>query len=272
VEERASETGRSGRGPRGGRWAVVGVVGVVVAIALVMAARRLEPRREAHASSAVAPSAPPSAIPSAAPPPLSVVVFGDSTANSLGWILRGTRRPGLTVELLGKDGCSMVYDACLGETWRAEVTRAKPDAVLVFPGGVYLHPWTTARGKTVFSCSKEWDAELERVLTLRLREVARAGPRVYGVTLPHSRRPWDGPKENGHVDCVNAVIRRAVANVPAAAVLDLGERVCPRGECPEREPDMAGAIRSDGIHYDMEGAQPIARWVLEELSSPTRRE
>lgn len=236
-----------------------------------MAARRVEPRREARASSPVAPYAPPSAVPSAAPPPLSIVVFGDSTANSLGWILRGTRRPGLTVELLGKDGCSMVYDACLGETWRAETLRAKPDAVLVFPGGVYLHPWTTARGKTVFSCSKEWDAELERVLTLRFRELVAVGPRVYGVTLPHSRRPWDGPKENAHVDCVNAVIRRAVGSVPGAAVLDLGERVCPHGECPEREPDAGGAIRSDGIHYDMEGAQPVARWVLSEVA-PARDE
>ncbi|HEY3668468.1 MAG TPA: acyltransferase, partial [Polyangiaceae bacterium] len=39
-----------------------------------------------------------------------VMVFGDSTANSLGWGLRNLHEQGVDVQLMGKDGCTMLAD------------------------------------------------------------------------------------------------------------------------------------------------------------------
>jgi peptidoglycan/LPS O-acetylase OafA/YrhL len=202
-------------------------------------------------------------------PRLAIVLFGDSTANSLGWTLRGTRKPGLVVELQGKDGCAMVDDGCRGEQWKSDIERIHPDVALVFGGGAYLHPFVTANGSWVKACHPAWQAHYEGVLRHRLAELASHDVRTFLLTLPHSRRPWDGAEENREIDCINRVSRAVASEVAGVEVLDLAERVCPNGDCPEREPEEAHAIRPDGIHFDMEGAQPVARWILQRIIGPT---
>ena len=64
-------------------------------------------------------------------------MLGDSTANSLGWALRGLRKPGLVVDLFGKDGCTMLADTCDGETWAEHADGAR--VAVVFLGGAFLH-------------------------------------------------------------------------------------------------------------------------------------
>jgi peptidoglycan/LPS O-acetylase OafA/YrhL len=198
-------------------------------------------------------------------PKVTVMILGDSTANSLGWTLRGVRKPGVTVELQGKDGCTMVYDTCRGEEWAADVERIHPDITLMFGGGAFLHPWEASNGDWVNACHREWDAQYERVLTKRLPQLVAPNSRVFVVTLPHSTRVWDGEEQQKQIDCVNAVLRRAAATVSGIEVLDLGERVCPRGQCILQEPGAPHQMRPDGIHYDMEGAHDVASWVLEQV-------
>ena len=55
-----------------------------------------------------------------------VIVFGDSTANSLGWGLRGLHEDGLGVELLGKDGCTMLWDRCNSDHWAERMKELRP--------------------------------------------------------------------------------------------------------------------------------------------------
>ncbi|MBX3228939.1 MAG: acyltransferase [Labilithrix sp.] len=245
------------------------VVPAVVALSLFLVvrathARPIPPRNTAHE-----PIEPVEATGFA--PQLKVMILGDSTANSLGWTLRGVRKPGVAVELRGKDGCTMVYDTCRGDQWRADTDEVRPDVTLVFGGGAFLHPWAAKNGDWVKACHPEWDAQYEQVLMQRLPELVRPKTRVFAVTLPHSRRPWDGEEEDREIDCVNALLRRAAKAVPGVFILELGERVCPHGECPEREPGLEHGVRPDGIHYDMEGTRPVARWVLEQIVSNVAR-
>jgi lysophospholipase L1-like esterase len=65
------------------------------------------------------------------------------------------------------------------------------------------------------------------------------------------------------VKCINAAIRQVSNAVPGVEVLDLAERLCPKGIC-ERE--LAGVpIRPDGVHYSMDGGAELAKWVLEQV-------
>lgn len=207
--------------------------------------------------------------PTPSEPPFTVAIFGDSTANSLGWTLRGTRKPGLVVELAGKDGCNMVYDSCRGDEWKNDVARVHADVALVFGGGAFLHPWTTPRGTSVRACDARWNAQYERVLERRLKDLASSSARIIVLTVPHSRRPWDGDDENRQIDCVNATAKKVASAIAGIEILDLAERVCPGGDCPEHDGDEPHAIRPDGIHFDMEGARPTARWVLERIGGRT---
>ncbi|MDB4994040.1 MAG: hypothetical protein JWM74_1472, partial [Myxococcaceae bacterium] len=91
-------------------------------------------------------SLPPHAMPPATPPAsvheliaepvtFQIVLLGDSTANSLGWALRGIHKKGVAVDLLARDGCTMLTDMCNGASWAKQVDDARPDATLVFLGG-----------------------------------------------------------------------------------------------------------------------------------------
>ena len=203
-------------------------------------------------------------------PKVTLMIVGDSTANSLGWTLRGVRKPGVTVELQGKDGCTMVYDTCRGDAWASDIATIHPDITLMFGGGAFLHPWEAQNGDWVNACHPEWDTQYERVLMKRLPQLVAPNTRVFVVTLPHSTRVWDGEEQQKQIDCVNAVLRRAQAAVPGTEMLDLGERVCPKGACILQEPDAPRQIRPDGIHYDLEGGHKIGAWVLQQIVSEKR--
>lgn len=207
-------------------------------------------------------------------PKVTLLIVGDSTANSLGWTLRGVRKPGVTVELSGKDGCTMVYDTCRGDEWASDIATIHPDITLMFGGGAFLHPWEAQNGDWVNACHPEWDTQYERVLMKRLPQLvdpnSRSKTRVFVVTVPHSTRVWDGEEQQKQIDCVNAVLRRAQAAVPGTELLDLGERICPQGACILQEPGAPRPSRPDGIHYDLEGATKIGAWVLEQVVSEKR--
>ena len=102
------------------------------------------------------------------PAQFRIMLLGDSTANSLGWGLRGVRQPGLAVELMGHDGCTMLATTLCDEPlWAERTTQVKPNATLLFLGGAFLHG-VTLDGDWRKSCYPGWDAKFETNLQARL--------------------------------------------------------------------------------------------------------
>ena len=193
---------------------------------------------------------------------LRVVMFGDSTANSLGWALRGLRARGLSVELRGQDGCEMLHDTCDAAQWVEHKKQLRPGATLVFLGGAFLYG-RTFDGRWRKSCYPEWNQIFEQTLTARLGSLTTVEGAVWVVTVPYPLGPYDNAGYRDEVDCINASIRKASAAVAGVKILDLAELLCPKGEC-ERELDGT-AIRPDGVHYDIEASRDLARRVLAEI-------
>ena len=192
-----------------------------------------------------------------------VVVFGDSTANSLGWGLRGLHEKGMAVELLGKDGCTMLGDLCNGEQWAERVRALRPDATLVYLAGAFLHGFGVD-GNWHTACHADWDAKFERSLTRRLHELEEAQARLFVVTAPYPVGRWDTQEYRTQIDCINASLRRVARTAPSARILDVHERLCPRGLC-QRELPGKGPVRPDGVHFSLAGAEDVARWVLDQI-------
>jgi hypothetical protein len=193
------------------------------------------------------------------------MLLGDSTANSLGWGLRGLHEPGVGVELRGQDGCTMLADMCGGELWGELVREVKPNATIVFLGGAFLHG-VTVDGRWRKSCHPGWDDKFKGYLTRRLAELPSPGGRVFASTIPYPLGPYDSAEFRAEVDCINADIRAAAAAVPGVEVLDFFEMLCPKGEC-QRELHRV-VIRPDGVHYCIEGIADAARMVVDEVRRP----
>ena len=192
-----------------------------------------------------------------------VVVFGDSTANSIGWGLRALRESGLRVELAGKDGCSMVGGTCNGELWAERARELRADAALVYLAGAFLHGFTV-EGSWHAACHADWDLQLEQAVTKRLRELELTQSRVFTATVPYALGHWDTPEYRARIDCINGALRKAVATVPSVRLLDVQQQLCPQGICTKDLPS-AEPIRPDGVHFSIEGARQTAAWVLEEM-------
>ena len=197
-----------------------------------------------------------------------IAVFGDSTANTLGWSLRGVHHPGLAVELLGKDGCNMLEDACHGSTWAEEVRKLKPDATVVYVAGVFLYGFHVGSDYHT-ACHADWQAKLEHVLALRLAELHAEPGQTWIATVPYPVGPYENSAADRRefhekTDCINTVIRRSAAAVPGVHVLDVAARLCPRGTC-QQDVGARELVRPDGVHFSVEGARSFARWAHDEL-------
>jgi peptidoglycan/LPS O-acetylase OafA/YrhL len=193
-----------------------------------------------------------------------VVVFGDSTANSLGWGLRGLHEDGVGVELLGKDGCTMLWDRCDSDQWAARVKELRPNATLIYLAGAYLHGFGGDDGVWHTACYADWDAKLEEQLTRRLRDLQPGPGAVYAVTLPYPLGRYDKDEFRKQIDCINGSLRKSVKAVPGVRVLELGEQLCPQGKCQTELPGKV-VIRPDGVHFSLVGAADIARWTLTQI-------
>ncbi len=195
-----------------------------------------------------------------------ILVFGDSTANSLGWGLRALHEKGVEVQLLGKDGCSMLSDNCNGPKWAEQVRELHPEATLVYVGGAFLHGFSVS-GQWHTACRADWDAKFERNMTRRLRELGATGERIFAVTVPYPLGHWATPQYRAQVDCINGSLRRAAASVPAVRLVELPDRLCPQGVCRKELPGQ-GPIRPDGVHFSLAGAQDVGSWVLSRVRRP----
>jgi peptidoglycan/LPS O-acetylase OafA/YrhL len=198
----------------------------------------------------------------ATPSEFRILVVGDSTANSLGWGLRGLREPSIQVDLLGKDGCTMLADTCGGASWADRTAELRPDATLAFLGGAFLHG-LAVDGVWRKACHRGWDEPFEANLRTRLGALTSGTGRVWAVTVPYPLGPYDDATFRAEVDCINASIRRAAAAVPGVQILDLAARLCPNGVCEEEA--FGTLIRPDGVHYSMDGGQGVSRWVFDHV-------
>lgn len=195
-----------------------------------------------------------------------ILVVGDSTANSLGWTLRGVHRPNVEIELFGRDGCTMLHDTCYGDRWSDQARATKPDAVFFFVGGAFMHQLEDDRGRVLTACQRDWHGTFEAIATKRLRElVAMRAARVFTATLPFGLKSWASRELHDQVICINRSIRRLADAVPGLSVIELADRVCPKGVCIVREDGLPHEVRPDGVHYDMDGARPLSTWLLDEL-------
>jgi peptidoglycan/LPS O-acetylase OafA/YrhL len=192
-----------------------------------------------------------------------VIVFGDSTANSLGWGLRALHAEGLAVELLGKDGCTMLHDRCNGEKWAERIDTLRADAALIYLGGAFLHGFGV-EGDWHTACYADWDAKFEQAMSRRLRGLEHAHGRVFVVTTPYPLGRYETAEVRSQVDCINASLRKVAQSVSNARVLDFQQRVCPRGVC-QRELPGKGLLRPDGVHFSIAGAEAVASWVLQQI-------
>ena len=191
-----------------------------------------------------------------------VMLVGDSTANSLGWGLRGLHTPGVSVDLMGRDGCTMLWDTCDGHLWAQHTASMHPNASLVFLGGAFLHG-LTVKNRWHKACHREWNHKFQETFTKRLDDLKATDTHVWAVTVPYPLGPWDRADFRAEVDCINATIRKAVAGSENVDVLDLAEYLCPNGRC-QRDRDGV-PIRADGIHYSVEGAADLARWIFDRI-------
>jgi peptidoglycan/LPS O-acetylase OafA/YrhL len=196
------------------------------------------------------------------PAPFEILLLGDSTANSLGWVLRGVHKAGVTVDLMGQDGCTMLADTCGGPLWAQRASDLRPSATLVFLGGAFLHG-LTVEGQWRRACHQGWNSKFESTLAQRLGDLRSAEGRVWAVTVPYPLGPWESADFRAEVECINDSIRKASKSVAGVLVLDLAEHLCPGGVC-EREL-AGGPIRPDGVHYSVEGGAELARWVIEQV-------
>lgn len=227
--------------------------------------------RATHARPLPPPSEPVVLLPPPAPDKITfqILLLGDSTANSLGWGLRGVQRKGVAVENRGQDGCTMLADTCGGENWISHVKDVHPNATMLFVGGAFLHG-LTINGRWSKACTRGWDDKFEKNMSKRLSDLADAASDtnsdVYAVTLPDPLGPYDSAPFRREIDCINKSIRKVASSVPKIHVIEFGAHVCPSHECVR---DLDGkTIRPDGVHYDIDGARDLSRWVLDQVGAP----
>ncbi|MEO7110619.1 MAG: acyltransferase family protein [Polyangiaceae bacterium] len=250
------------RGVPFGRPLVIVPIALVLAIFMVVRATHARP---------LPPPAPVVLVPPPAPDKITfqILLLGDSTANSLGWGLRGVQRKGVAVENRGQDGCTMLADTCGGEKWFGHIKEVHPNATLLFVGGAFLHG-LTLNGRWSKACTRGWDDKLEKNMSKRLSDLADAASdtngEVWVVTLPDPLGPYDSAPYRKEIDCINESIRKVAAGAPTVRVLELGAHVCPAHECTR---ELNGkTIRPDGVHYDIDGARELSRWVLDQVGAP----
>ncbi|NUO52700.1 MAG: acyltransferase [Polyangiaceae bacterium] len=187
---------------------------------------------------------------------LRIAVYGDSTANSLGWCFRGVRDPGVTVTLMGDDGFSVLtHEPSAWKTPEADVN-------LLFLGGAFLYGFRV-EGKWTKACAPAWQERFEENLDAWIGRSGDLEQRLWVATVPYPVGRYDNETQRNEVDCINRSIRTVTAKHPSIHVLPLGDMLCPKGVCTKVSDGVQ--LRPDGVHYDIDGTRPLAHTVLDYL-------
>jgi len=145
-----------------------------------------------------------------------------------------------------------------------DVARFKPDVVLMTFGG----PPPEQReidGQFTGLCESRFGSWYRRQVSRALDILSDGGATVFVAPQAYTRFPFvDWSSRDDLTDCMNSVYREVVPTEPRARLVPLDSFVCPaRDRCVET---MEGVkLREDGIHFDHEGSDYIARWLISQM-------
>ena len=231
---------------------------------------------------AVAPAPPTTAPPP--PPPPELWLAGDSVPYSLGPALTtlGTTRRFDLVNLAvpGCDGARGNPTERIGlglehtderaecadwtTSWPA-VARARPPTVVLFVLGGNVTLDRKVNGEWRSPCDAEFRSWYEPEVLARIDwVVANTGAVPVLTVSPYAEDKAVGVLQRDHrdrTDCLNEIYRSVAAQRPALAMLDLQSFVCPAGKAEPCRP-----WRTDGLHFDGDGAVAVAAWLVDHLA------
>src|SRR5262249_4615808 len=131
---------------------------------------------------------------------MRITLHGDSTANSLGWALRGLQDPELRIMLHGEDGFNLLRSDL--PAWPDNDAEAR----VLLLGGAFLYG-LEVRGEWAGACHPEWQSRFADHLDRWLASASNGAERLWVATAPHALGRYDTPHHRGLVDCVNRSIR-----------------------------------------------------------------
>jgi peptidoglycan/LPS O-acetylase OafA/YrhL len=280
---------RLGRRLRGNMlWA--GVPAGMAATALALQAAGIGEVRPADPSSELLETTGPAVVDDR----LRVLVVGDSVADGLRRHLRRSQADfGIVTRTKGAKACGFVrsyrirsrdatgiVDQTVGcsrlrEEWDAALEQFDPSVVLLVEGWPGFGE-KLIDGRWLSACDPQFGRAFSTDLTEAIGILGATGATVALTTAPPAmvRDVWSSLSESDQevlaqatrasAACQDAV-RRAVSASTNAAVIDLGARICPGGDCVREEDGVS--LRPDGLHYSGPGGEIVARWLLSQIAS-----
>ena len=232
------------------------------------------------------PPPPPTTVTTTAPTPegaTGVLVVGDSGAWFLGQGLTNVAPAHhLDVRNAGTVGCGIANEGgrlkldaggyfvdaewCdeWPQRWAVELEAHRPDIallVIAWPGigdrmvgGAWRHP-----------CDPVFDEYYTGELRRAIEVLATTGAHVVVADSPYLWLPVTQPDADERVDCLNAIYHRESRRA-GASILPVADWTCRSADDCVEEVDGV-ELRSDGIHFQDEGADVAARWVAPILRS-----
>jgi hypothetical protein len=229
----------------------------------------------------------------AAPGLPTVLVVGDSVANS---IASGAQTWGgamhVSVANGAVNGCALTdeitglqllkkternevqLNAPCAPTWLGTFERVRPAAVAIVFGNAAGFERFRLGGAWVGACDAAYARWYGTEMAQMVSTFRGGGATVTMATLPYPDAPWLPPDARQRIDCMNGLIRGAATRA-GVAVVDLGRFVCPAGRCVVEH--GGEPVRSDGVHFGRpvdgdgtkgfsgDGSRFVGRWLLQEV-------
>ncbi len=236
---------------------------------------------------------PPTTAPTTtAPPPVfpgprRLLVVGDSVADTMRRSFNHQVPPGMAVKDVGKVGCSPAgpdrpqvrfytgaeaLDPCADAVteWPALVADGHYDGVLMVFGGSGLD--RQFGDQWLRPCDAEYNAWFQTAMETDLRALQAQGARVWIALAPYNRHasvaaPDAQAAADRQTDCLNDMYAGAARAVGGVALIDLRGLICATASTCATQIDGI-ELRPDGLHFTGEGADIIARWLMEQLGPP----
>jgi len=210
----------------------------------------------------------------------TVLVVGDSVAYALaedGLIPQANDGSGLRVVDRASIGCTLMRDVddpvdevirnCSPD-WPADVADVDPDVAMLLLGGFAGVVPAPVDGEDVWPCEPAFDARWRERLSDAVRVLGAGGATVVLVTAPTTAmaavKGEDPERFDARQACTNRVLEDVVRSHPGVRLVDLADWTCP--EWPACRTQVDGVeLRADGVHFNDEGAQVVARWMTPQL-------
>jgi peptidoglycan/LPS O-acetylase OafA/YrhL len=210
----------------------------------------------------------------------TVLVVGDSVAYALaedGLIPQANEGSGLQVVDRASIGCTLMRDVddpvdevirnC-SPAWPGDVAEVEPDVVLLLLGGFAGVVPAPVDGDEVWPCEAAYDARWRERLEESIDVLSAGGATVVVSTAPTTSlevvKGEDPATFDARQRCTNEVLADVVADDDRARLVDLAAWTCP--DWPSCVTEVDGVVlRADGVHFNDEGAQVVARWMTPQL-------